>query len=89
MGPTTLTPSVPTRKCPKAFNAILDADAGVLTQLDGQLYFLAHDTDELTAIEPEHCNFLVVLGEIGLAATQQIMDSLHGSLARIACSRNN
>jgi hypothetical protein len=87
-----MTPGAPSTapcKSPKAFNAILDDDAGVLTQLEGQLYFLAHDTEALTAIQPEHCTFLVVLGEIGLSATQQIMDSLHGSLARIACSRSN
>lgn len=89
MATATVTPSLPTRKCPKAFNAILDDDAGVLTQLDGQLYFLAHDTEALTAIQPEHCNFLVVLGETGLSATQQIIDSIHGNLAFIACSRNN
>jgi hypothetical protein len=85
----TVPPSIAVRKCPKAFNAILDDDAGVLTQLEGQLYFLAHDTEALIAIQPEHCNFLVVLGEVGLSATQQIMDTLHGSLTRIACSRTN
>lgn len=89
MATATLTPSAPARKAPKAFNAILDDTEGMLTQVDGQLYFLAHDTEELTAIQPEHCNFLVVLGEIGLSATQNILDSIHGNLAGLACSRNN
>jgi hypothetical protein len=85
----TIAPSIAARTCPKAFNAMLDDDAGVLTQLDGQLYFLAHDTETLTAIQPEHCTFLVVLGEVGLSGAQQIMDSIHGGLARLSTSRSN
>jgi hypothetical protein len=38
-------------------------------------------------LEPTDCNFLTVLGECGLADTQQIMDRLRGGAAAIACTR--
>jgi len=57
--------------------------------VDGTIYFMSSVTGALTAIEPEHCTFLTVLGEIGLADTQTLMDQLHGGYARIATSRPN
>jgi hypothetical protein len=48
---------------------------------------MAYGTGTLTAIEPDHCNFLLVLGEIGLSDTQAIMDQIRGGAAMIACSR--
>jgi hypothetical protein len=62
-------------------------EAGALAKIDGTIYFMAHATGAITAIEPEHCTFLTVLGEIGLADTQQIMDRMHGGYAWIATHR--
>jgi len=81
-------PEIPTsRKPAKAFYAHLYDQAGALAKVDGTIYFMATETGDITAIEPEHCTFLTVLGEIGLADTQAIMDQLHGGAARIACAR--
>jgi hypothetical protein len=85
----TLANPTPSRKPLKAFYAHLDDQAGVLTKIDGVIYFMASASGAITAIEPEHCPFLAVLGEIGLADTQQIMDRLHAGYAAIACSRAN
>ena len=75
------------RKPAKAFYAHLYDEAGALTKVDGTIYFMATETGAITAIEPEHCTFLTVLGEIGLADTQQLMDHIRGGAAQIACSR--
>jgi hypothetical protein len=84
----TVPQSLTTRQ-PKAFYAHLYDQAGTLAKVDGIIYFMQPDTDTLTAIEPEMCPFLMVLGEIGLADTQLLMDTIHGNLARIATSRQN
>jgi hypothetical protein len=76
-----------TRKPPKAFYAHLYDQAGSLAKVDGTIYFMDSTTGEITAIEPEHCTFLTVLGEIGLADTQALLDRLHGGYAAVACSR--
>jgi hypothetical protein len=81
-----LTASPTSRKAPRAYRAIQDETAGVLTQLDGQLFFFS-DEGAITAVEVAHLNFLTVLGEIGLSDTQALMDQLHGGAARIACAR--
>ena len=75
------------RKPAKAFYAHLYDQAGALAKVDGTIYFMATSTGDLTAIEPEHCTFLTVLGEIGISDTQQIMDQMHGGYAAIACQR--
>jgi hypothetical protein len=86
MATASMTQTQPPRKAPRAYYAHLDDQAGALAKVDGTIYFMT-DTGALTAIEPEHCTFLTVLGEIGLADTQQIMDRMHGSYAKIACTR--
>jgi hypothetical protein len=78
--------AAPTAPVNRAYYAHLYTDAGVLTKLDGIIYFLS-DTDALTEIQPDHINFLCVLGEVGLADCQQIMDRMHGGAAAIACRR--
>jgi hypothetical protein len=80
----------PTRKAPRAYYAHLYDEAGSVTQLpDGVIYFMSSDTGALTPVEPEHLNFLTVLGEIGLCDTQQLMDHMRHGYAAIACSRAN
>ena len=82
-----MTQTQPPRKASRAYRAIQDETAGTLTQLDGILYFFS-DAGDFTTVEPGMLNFLTILGEIGLADTQQIMDTiLHGGYAAVACSR--
>ena len=76
-----------TRKPSKVFYANLFDQSGTLAQLDGIITFMADATHELTAIEPDIVNFLVVNGECGLADCQQALDAMHGSYAKIACTR--
>ena len=73
----------------KAFYAHLYDEPGTLAKVDGVIYFMVPETGTITAIEPEMCPFLTVLGEIGLADTQHIMDELHGGLATFCTSRAN
>ena len=83
----TVAASIPSRKPSKAFYAYLYDQAGTLAKVDGTIYFMASANGDITAIEPEHCTFLTVLGEIGLADTQAIMDQLYGGAAWIATHR--
>ena len=77
-----------TRKAPKAYYCILDDVDGILTQLeDNVLYFLANDTAALTVITPAMCPFLMPLGEVGLAETQHMLDTIRGGAARICTMR--
>jgi hypothetical protein len=82
----TVAASPTTRKAPRAYRAIQDETTGVLTQLDGILYFFSDD-GVITTVAPEHLNFLTVLGEMGLSETARLLDTLHGGAARIACDR--
>ena len=73
----------------KVFYANLYDEAGTLAKVDGALMFFA-ETGEITTVEPADINFLVVLGECGLADTQRIMDIVvHGGYAAVACGRAN
>jgi hypothetical protein len=89
MATTTVPQPTTAGKPPKAFYAHLYEEAGVLAKVDGVIYFMQPDTGAITAIAPEHCPFLTVLGEIGLADTQRLLDELHGGLATICTSRQN
>jgi len=71
---------------PKSFFAHLFDASGVLAKVDGELVFFS-DAGAITTVEPSMINFLTVLGEVGLADTQQLLDRLHGKYAAIACSR--
>jgi hypothetical protein len=70
----------------KVFFANLYDESGVLAKVNGELVFFA-DNGAITTVEPSDCNFLVVLGECGIAQTQQLMDRLHGGAAWIATHR--
>ena len=71
----------------KAYFAFLDAIHGVLLKVGGTMYFLATVSGDITEIEPEHCPFLMPLGEVGLAETQALMDRLNGGTAWLATHR--
>jgi len=43
--------------------------------VDGQILFMASETGDITTIEPEHCTFLTVLGEIGLVLCQKSFET--------------
>jgi hypothetical protein len=73
----------------KAFYAHLYDQPGVLAKVEGVIYFMQPDTGTITAVEPAMCTFLTVLGEIGLADTQRLMDELHGGLVTLCTSRAN
>jgi hypothetical protein len=77
----------PPAKNVKAFYAILDETHGVLTKVHGTMVFMASDSGDMTEIEPEHCPFLMPLGEIGLADTQRILDRLHGGAVGVCLTR--
>jgi hypothetical protein len=72
----------------KAYYAWLDEDHGILTQdAHGQVWFRNSATDDITAITPEHYNFLSVNGEVGLAECARLADVRRGGAAAVACSR--
>ena len=81
----TVLETTPTRK-PLAFHAVLLEDSGVLSKVRGELVFFA-ETGAITTVEPSMINFLTVLGEVGLADTQVIMDQIRGGAAWIATHR--
>jgi hypothetical protein len=70
----------------KVFFAQLEGLSGTLAQLDDQRVFFFHpdsgDIREVTSWDG-----LVVLGEVGLANLQYILDEMRGSYAKIACTR--
>jgi hypothetical protein len=89
MATATLAQPTQPRKPAKAYYAHLYDEAGMLAKVDGTIYFMDPESGAITAIEPEHCPFLTVLGEIGLTDTQRLMDALHGGLVALCTSRAN
>jgi hypothetical protein len=73
-------------KVNRAYFAFLDDTHGILTKIAHVMYFMS-DAGDITEIEPQHCAFLMPLGEVGLAETQALMDRLHGGAAWIASHR--
>jgi hypothetical protein len=72
----------------KAYYSWLDDQHGILTQdAHGQVWFRNSATDALTAIKPEHYNFLSVNGEVGLAECARLADVRRGGAAAVACQR--
>jgi hypothetical protein len=71
---------------PRSYFAHLFDESGVLAKVSGELVFFG-DSGDITTVEPSMLNFLTVLGEVGLAETQALLDRLHGGAARIACTR--
>jgi hypothetical protein len=89
MAPATVLETPTTRKPAKAYYAHLYEEPGTLAKVDGVIYFFQPETGTITAIEPEHCSFLTVLGEMGLADTKRVLDALHGGLVALCTSRAN
>ena len=85
----TVTETTTPRKVNKAFYATLyDDQHGVLGKLDdGRIYFFADD-GQIIDYEPEMAPWVCILGEVGLATCQALIDRLHGGAAQIACSRS-
>ena len=70
----------------KSFFAHLYDAAGVLAKVDGELVFFS-DAGNIVTIEPQDCTFLTVLGEVGLAETARLLDTMRGGAAAISTSR--
>jgi hypothetical protein len=76
------------KPAPKAFRATLRDESGTLAKLDGEILFFS-DAGEMISVEPEDCVWLCVLGEVGLAQTQELLDNMRHGAAAIACSRES
>jgi hypothetical protein len=72
---------------PRSYFANLYDEAGTLAKVNGELMFFSDDGEAMIVVEPADVNFLVVLGETGIAQTQALMDRLHGGAAWIATHR--
>ena len=84
---TTVPQTTTETKPPKAFYCHLDDEAGTLAKVDEVVYFYNPDSGAITVVTSY--KGLVVLGEVGLADTQRLMDDLHDGLAAVATSRAN
>ena len=70
----------------KVFFAHLDGLSGTLAKLhDGQVYFYHETSGDLHPVASY--KGLTVLGEVGLAMAQVVLDEMHGGAARIATTR--
>jgi hypothetical protein len=70
----------------KVFFCQLEGLSGTLAQLDDdKVYFFHPDSGDIR--EVTGWNGLVVLGECGIANAQLILDEMHGSYAKISCTR--
>jgi len=76
----------PASVAPKSFYAHLFETSGVLAKVQNALVFFGDDAT-IVEVEPSMINWLTVLGEVGLADTQQILDRLHGAAPWIATHR--
>ena len=70
----------------KVFFAQLEGLSGTLAQLDDQRVFFFH-LDSGGLREVTNWKGLVVLGEVGMANAQYILDEMRGGLAKVTCDR--
>jgi hypothetical protein len=71
----------------RAYRAHLYDQSGILTKLNGTIYFIADEDQQITKFEPEMINWCTVLGEVVTAERQRIHDYINGGPARIATTR--
>ena len=71
----------------KVFRATVYDEPGVLAKVDGQITFFRDGDGAIIDFEPEMAPWTTILGEIGLADTQALLDRLHGGAAWIATHR--
>ena len=76
-----------TRTPGKAFRCTVYDEAGVLAKVDGQILFCRDSDSALIDFEPEMAPWTCILAEASLAATQAILDQMHGGAAWIATHR--
>jgi hypothetical protein len=76
-----------TRTPCKAFYAHLYDQAGIVTKVGGTIFFMVPETGEITAIEPEMCTFLTVLGAVETAMAQWVSDMTAGGYAAVCTTR--
>jgi hypothetical protein len=87
MAPATVPQTTTPRKPATAFYAHLHGIAGALAQVEGQILFFAWDSGAITPVTSYAG--LTVLGDMGLADTQRLMDALRGGLVALCTSRAN
>jgi hypothetical protein len=80
----TTVPAPTTRR--KVFRAHYYDAPGQLAKVGGSLYFFS-DAGDVTEVEPDAINFLIVLGEAQLVDAQYIEDLMHGGPVGVALSR--
>jgi hypothetical protein len=78
---TLLTPA----KNVKAFYAHVYDEPARLVHVDGRIYVVTND--DVQPFEVEMAPFTCVLGEVGIADCQQLMDRLHGGCVGVCTSR--
>jgi hypothetical protein len=76
-----------THTAPKAYRAHLHDAAIILTKIDGRIVILDTASRYVRDFQIDDATFCTVLGEIGIADTQAIMDRLHGGAPRICTTR--
>lgn len=86
MAPTSI--AYPSTPAPKAFRVHLYDTEIVLTKINDRIVIVTPSGDFLRYFEIDDATFCTVLGEIGIADTQALMDRWHGGAARIACNRS-
>ena len=69
----------------KSFYAHLHGVSGILGQHHDQVLFFSYEDGAIVEVTSDAG--LVVLAEAGLADTQQLLDTLRGGPALIACTR--
>jgi hypothetical protein len=74
------------RKSTKAFYATVYDLPARLVKVDDAIYVVTDD--DVQPFDVEMAPFTCVLGECGIAQTQQLLDRMHGSYPAIACKRD-
>jgi len=74
-----------TQKINKAFYATVYDLPARLVKVDGVIYVVTDD--DVEPFEVEMAPFTCVLGEVGLADTQALLDTMHGNAPRICTMR--
>jgi hypothetical protein len=75
-------------KAGKTFYATLYDESGLMGKVKSVIYFLRYSDGEVIEFEPTMSPWVCILGEAGIADSQQIADRVAGGYAALACSRD-
>lgn len=73
----------------KAYYAHMYNESGILSKVGGTIYFIPDCGGVIVEVEPEMFPFITTLGNVALADTQMIVDTIRGGCAALATSRAN